>query len=68
MKPSWRPGTSGVPQGSIVGLILFNDPDDGEYCTLSSFADDAKLGGVADMLEGWSCCPPEGPGQAGEMG
>ena len=55
-KSQWRRVMSGVPQGSILGLALFNtffsDTDSGIKCTLSMFADNTNLCGVADTLEG----------------
>jgi len=51
-----RPVISGILKGLVLGQVLFNilagNWDSGIECTLSKFANDIKLCGVVNMLEG----------------
>lgn len=54
---SWQPVTSGVSQDAVLRPALFdvfiNHLDERIKCTLGQFAEDTKLGGCVDLLEGW---------------
>ena len=43
---------SGVPQGLVFFYSFVANMDSGIKCTLSKFADDTKLRGAVDILEG----------------
>jgi len=52
----WKPGMSGVPHGLVLGPVPFNifvgNMDNRIERALSKFANDTKLCGAVDMLEG----------------
>lgn len=58
MESSWGPVATSVPQHSVLVPVLFylfiKNLDEGTECTLSKFAVDTELGGVAETPQGFS--------------
>jgi len=52
----WRPVMHGIPQGSVLGRMLFNifvsDMDGGIEGAICKFTNDTKLCGVVNTLQG----------------